>query len=289
MLKVLLLIPVYIIRRWGIYIFLIGGLSFLLLLVHRKIYNYYSTNPQYQIDLNNLQATALPDWVTDRTIEQSIRHDLQIDEISNINDQKTITRILEEYEKSPWVAKVHAIEKRFPNNLKIKLEIREPVVAVQLKKWNNTEVYYLIDKNMVRLPGEYRSVPLLPMTIPVIVGVRVSPPPPGSEWNDQGLKGALAVAAALEKNSIHDIVKIDHIEIARQQTGSGDSGSNIVIWTKNKVPIQWGRSPYVTKMGELSLEKKINNLKLVLKVSPELKGVKYVKIQFHQPYIALKK
>ncbi|MEK7448194.1 MAG: hypothetical protein AAB019_01790 [Planctomycetota bacterium] len=308
MMKSLLLIPVYIIKRWGLYIFTAGVAVFLVLLIHRKIYAHYATEPRYQIDLNHLQAATLPDWVTDKTIEQSIRTALQIDSTgngsapltTNIIDENAFAKILTHYQQCPWVAKVHSIEKRFPNNLKLKLELRQPVVSVEVKRGNGDRVYYLVDKETVRLPGEYRTVPTLPMTLPVIAGVRTQPPPAGIQWADAGLRSALAVADVLEENGIHKLLAIDRIDVSNVNgpVNSGQTerqrspdliGSEITIWTKNKVPIQWGRSEYSARLGvgELSPEEKINNLKSVLRVSPKLNGVKYVKVQFHQPYLAL--
>jgi hypothetical protein len=279
-------------RRWGIHILVVGMVAFLILLVHRKIYEHFQQDERYFINLDNLQVVAPPDWLTDPIMEQTIAASLKMDCETTIFDKNLVNRLKEHFQNNPWVAQVHIIEKRLPNQLKIKLDLRRPMVAISgSNKDIGRQVYYLVDKDLVRLPGEYNAVPSLPRALPVVVGVRKAPPLPGKLWQDSGLEGALAVVDVLKKQLTPGLtakLALASIDVSNINGQIDKRESEIVLWTQNRVPIQWGRAPGTMKFAELSAEEKINNLKLVLDIAPGLQDLKYVKIQFKQPYIALK-
>ena len=286
MLKYFLIVPIYILRRWGIHIFAVGLSILLLLLVHRKVYEQFHNDSRYNINLESYQVAGNPDWLIDDQLKESVNESLEYNIKVNIFDDEVVNKVKEHYEKSPWVRKVVLIQKRLPNNLKIKLELRRPYLAV-IQGGRAGEYYYLVDKDSVRLPGKYSSLPALPMIIPLVSGVKNNPPLAGFAWKDKGLKSALSVASTLKKHKLLNTLQVDRIDVANLNYKQNSRKSDVLIWTKDKVRIEWGRSPDTDKFGELTVEEKVNNLRLVLDVCPELKGIKYVKIQFDEPYIAL--
>lgn len=289
MLKTLLAVSIYIIRRWGIYIVLITGTVFLLLLVHRKIYEHFTYDIRYSIDLDKFEIGHQPDWLIDNELQKSIKGSLHLTLKTHIFDEALIARLVTHYQSSPWVARVERIEKRLPNDLQIRLELRKPYVAVKLDKGFRKSVYYLVDKEIVRLPGEYRNLPTMPLALPVVVGIRGAPPIAGEKWPDKGLLSAVAVASIIEKHQLMPSLHLSRIDVQNIGGRIRPLESEIVLWARNNVPIQWGRPPDATQFGEPSIEDKIRNLKLVLEICPELKGIRYIKIQFDQPYIALER
>jgi hypothetical protein len=278
---------VYIARRWGLLILALSGISLLLLLVHRKVYETYSNDERFKINLEFLEVTANPDWLIGTELEPAVRDSVKLDGNSGIFDKTTVSRICRYYQSNPWVAEIHTIQKRFPNEIIVKLEIRKPVVAIELKRTQNCSYYYLVDNQSVRLPGEYKVVPTLSMTLPVVVGVTTAPPPAGIKWTDQGLNDAIALAVTLDEHQVYSRLDVAQIDVANSGGRRNPKESEITIWTKDRVAVQWGRSPGTDKFGEISVAEKIKNLNYVLDIAPQLKGIKYVKIQFHQPCIAL--
>jgi len=275
------------IKRWAIPLFVLGATVFLLLIIHRRVYAHYAVEPQYQINLAPLEVLAAPDWCNDPSLEDAIRVSMKLDGQASIFDKSLIPLLLEKYEKNPWVARVESIEKQFPNKLNVKLELRRPVVVVELKKWNNRSFYYLVDKDSVRIPGEYYTVPALPITLPIVVGVRNSPPLPGQMWQDKGLSDAIDVAGVFKQYHVYPKLDIAAIDISNSGGKRNKQSSEIVVLTKNHTQIEWGRSVDTDKPFELSSAEKIKNLCRVLDVSPQLQGIKVVKVQFDQPYIVL--
>ncbi|MBI4833471.1 MAG: FtsQ-type POTRA domain-containing protein [Planctomycetes bacterium] len=285
MLKTLGLIPLYILRRWGIHLFVLGMSVFLLLLVHRKVYEHFDSDSRYMLDINAFKVANNPDWLIDQELRDAMNDSLILKVKTSSFDEDIINRLRQHYESNPWVKRVETIERRLPNDLKIKLELRRPYLAVA--KNNKQVAYYLVDKDMVRLPGEYSELPAMPTVLPVVAGVAANPPLAGRIWSDKGLNAAVSVAAILDENNLLDTLKTKTIDVANIGGKINSKESEIVLVTQDKIRIEWGRPPDTDKFGELSVAEKINNIKTVLSACPQLKGVRYVKIQFDQPYIAL--
>ena len=283
------------IKRCVIPAFVLGATVFLLLIIHRKVYAHYAVESQYQINLAPLEVLAAPDWCQDPSFEDAIRNSMKLacSEQGESNgkvsvfDKDLIPRLLDKYESNPWVARVESIEKKFPNKLTVKLELRRPVVVVELKKLTNRSYYYLVDKDTVRMPGEYCTVPNLPITLPIVVGVRNSPPLPGQRWQDQGLTDAIDVACIFKQYDVYPKLDVAAIDITNSGGKRNKQSSEIVVLTSNHTQIEWGRPVNTDKPFELSAAEKVKNLCRVLDVSPQLQGIKMVKVQFDQPYIVL--
>lgn len=280
----------YSLKRWGFFFAIVTVSIFLLLIIHREIYAYYMIEPRYQINLQlPLEVMHKPDWCPEPYFQESVKSSMQLTGRVSLFDKDLIKNVLNAYEKNPWVASVESIEKQFPNKLIIKLETRRPVAMVEVKKWNSRSFYYLVDKDSVRLPGEYYTVPIasLPLSLPIIVGVRNAPPQAGEKWLDRGLSDALAVGSVLKKYNVSARMGISTIDVTNVGGRVSQSNSEIMLLNKDKVQIEWGRPIDTDKQFEMSPEEKIRNLYRVLNVSPQLQGVKCVKIQFDQPYIVL--
>ncbi|MFH1226389.1 MAG: hypothetical protein V1701_00620 [Planctomycetota bacterium] len=277
----------YLARRWGIHLLILAGISFLLLLVHRKAYESYSHDERFQINMSALQVMANPGWLIGTELEAPVKTSLRISVDTSIFDKTIVGKVQRHYENNPWVAGIESIEKRFPNEIIVKLEIRKPLVAVEVRRTKSRAYYYLVDSQSVRLPGEYAKVPELPMTVPIIVGVNTAPPVAGVRWNDPGLNDALAVASTMESYQIYAKLDVGQIDVTNAGGRRNPKESEITLWTKDKVAIQWGRAPNTGKFGELSVDEKIKNLNYVLSIAPQLKGIKYVKIQYRNPCITL--
>jgi len=281
---------VYGVKRWGLFVSIVSASVIMLLIIHKQVYAYYLNQPRYQLNLQMpLEVRHKPDWCPDPYFQESIKNSMQLAGRTSLFDRNIVGKVLAQYQKNPWVAKVSSIEKKFPNKLVVKVEMRKPVAMVEIKKWNNRSFYYLVDKDSVRLPGEYYNLPVvtLPITLPVIVGVRNSPPQAGQKWQDQGLYDALALASTLKKYQVAKKVEIAAIDVNNIDGRVKRDESEIVLISKNKVQIEWGRPINTTKPFEMSAEDKIRNLYRVLDISPQLAGVKNVKVQFDQPYIVL--
>jgi hypothetical protein len=231
----------------------------------------------YQVDLSRLQVVVKPDWAGEALGETLIpppRGSV------SIFDPGLIPLLERHYRSNPWVESVISIRKVYPNSLEIKLELRRPVVAVE-----SADHYYLVDRHGVRLPGSYRLLPKLLCTVIPVKGVNTPPPRAGERWSGQDVQAAAKVAHALIRNRVERLVEIMHIDVSNVGGRCDPRASEVVIWAKPCVPIQWGRASG-EHFGELSAEQKIRNLRYVLMArgGRGLKGLKSVMIQFARPY-----
>lgn len=260
----------------------VAGLGlFMLVLIHRSVYAYLMTDDNYTIDLSSLHVADRPEWAGDGLVSEFKTTGPLTGKMS-IFDPDLTKHVTEHYAQNPWVAKVLGVQKEFPNTLRIKVEMRKPLVAVEMKGQ-----FVLVDKDSVRIPGTYTQVPKFSFTVCRVLGVKTAPPEAGKKWSDAGIDAAVGVASALVDNRVDRMMTVNAIDVAR--VGRGGRETEVVLHAEDSVPIEWGRSPATREYGELTVDEKVRNLKGVLMSQPRLKGVGRVKVQFDDPVVIMRK
>ncbi|NUN48483.1 MAG: hypothetical protein HUU15_06605 [Candidatus Brocadiae bacterium] len=251
--------------------------ALLLVLVHRSVYAYLQVGDSYTIDLASLHVADRPEWAGDALVGE-FRTSGPLTGKMSIFDPDVVRRVTEHYQANPWVARVLSVEKEFPNSLRVKVEMRKPAVAVEVRGR-----YILVDRERIRIPGEYAQVPRFSFPVAKVLGVRSAAPEPGKVWDDAMVDAGVSVGCALADNRIDRQMTVTGIDVSR--VGRGGRESEIVILAEDGVAIEWGRAPAAGKHGELPVDEKILNLKGVLMSQPRLKGVARVKVQFDDPVV----
>lgn len=260
----------------------VAGLGlFMLVLIHRSVYAYLMTDDSYTIDLSTLHVADRPEWAGDGLVSEFKTSGPLTGKMS-IFDPDLTKHVTEHYQQNPWVAKVLSVQKEFPNTLRVKVEMRKPLVAVEMKGQ-----FVLVDKDQVRIPGTYAQVPKFSFTVARVLGVKSAPPEAGKRWADAGLEAAVGVASALVDNRVDRMMTVNAIDVSR--VGRGGRETEVVVHAEESVPIEWGRSPATREYGELTVDEKVRNLKGVLMSQPRLKGVGRVKVQFDDPVVIMRK
>lgn len=260
----------------------VAGLGlFMLVLIHRSVYAYLMTDDNYTIDLSTLHVADRPEWAGDGLVSEFKTTGPLTGKMS-IFDPDLTKHVTEHYAQNPWVAKVLGVQKEFPNTLRVKVEMRKPLVAVEMKGQ-----FVLVDKDAVRIPGTYTQVPKFSFTVCRVLGVKTAPTEAGKKWSDAGIDAAVGVASALVDNRVDRMMTVNAIDVAR--VGRGGRETEVVLHAEDSVPIEWGRSPATREYGELSVDEKVRNLKGVLMSQPRLKGVGRVKVQFDDPVVIMRK
>jgi hypothetical protein len=249
----------------------------LLVLIHRSVYAYLLVGNDYTIDMSTLRVADRPDWAGDALVSE-IRTTGPLTGKMSIFDPDLVKNVSDHYAANPWVSRVLAVEKEFPNSLRVRVEMRKPLFAVEQKGQ-----FILVDRDRVRIPGSYAQVPKFSFSIPRALGVRTAAPDAGKRWEDPAVEAAAEVSAALLDNRIDRQISIAAIDVSR--VGKGGRESEIVILAEQNVAIEWGRSTAGGAHGELPAEEKVLNLKGVLMSQPRLKGVTRVKVQFDDPVV----
>lgn len=262
---------------WSAALIIVGGLCFLVLLIHRKVYDHLLNDYQYQVSPGALVVVQKPDWVGEGIV-RSIRATFPYREPVSIFESGLTENIGQVYEGHPWVERVRYVRKQFPNRIQIAVDLRRPLAAIE-----HHGKYYLVDKASVRLPGEYVAPPKLSFPVLPVIGVKQAPPREGSVWDAKDVRAGVAVACALMERGLPASVPLMSIDVENTGGRRDPHDSEVVLWMADMVPVEWGRAPTAEVFGELAVERKLKNLHLVLLACPGLQGVSRARIQYDNP------
>src|SRR6185503_1608483 len=189
-------------------------------------------------------------------------------------DPKLVERVGRTFEECPWVRKVTAVERVFPDRLLIKFEYRKAHAAIRRENG-----FVVVDRDGVRLPGVYAAPPTCERTVQ-ITGVASLPPEPGKVWDDASLRSAVAMADYIPEHSLLRRLGIREVDVANFGGRQDPRRSELSLVASNGCVLAWGRTPQTSKFGDLSTEEKLENLREVLAVYPDLNGLKRVTLYF---------
>lgn len=245
-----------------------GGFALVVLLIHREVYSFLTRRGAYAVP--DIQAAVAPAW-TDRQGEELVK-------IANpgvtLFDEALVAKVGKSFEDCAWIKRVTAVERVFPDQLRIRFEYRKPRLAVRCENG-----YVLVDEDAVRLPGVYVEPPACERATRV-AGVGGRPPEPGRVWDAPALKAGMAMADYVEATPLLARLKVREINVANHGGRLDPRQSEVTLSTAAGVELAWGRTPDTARFGDPSPEEKLENLREVLAAYPELTGVRRVKIHF---------
>jgi len=162
----------------------------------------------------------------------------------SIFDPALTREVAAAYARCPWVGSVLKVEKRFPNELRVELELRQPAAFVRLPGASHA-----IDAQAIRLPLAYHKWDHGGSPLPLVFGVRSDPPPAGTRWADRRVTAAASVLTTLAGDR-SVLEQIHVIDVANLEGGVDPLRSEIQLFTRQRVRINWGRPPDTRKFGE---------------------------------------
>lgn len=240
----------------------------------------YLTN-QYMFTVSPITFSfETPTWVTDRYI-QEIANLPGLKKKYNMFEKDLTKNIAKIYENSPLISKIYYIERELPNRVNLKFELRRPIAIVKRKRKE-----YLIDKDCVRLPGEFYKYPEKGENPVYIVSKRsLKAPGYGKKWNNRGIEEGINLLNYLKYNKIDKLLKITTIDVSNIGRRVKDGKSDIILLTKNGAKIKWGCPVSCEKPNELSNYEKLQNLLSVAKEEGiGLANMEYVDVRWKTPF-----
>lgn len=244
------------------------GLGLVVLLIHRDVFAFISARKQFAAP--PLKTAVAPKWANSQG-EEVVRIDVRG---RSLFDPKLVEEVGRQFEACPWVRQVNGVERVFPDKLLIKFEYRRAHVAV--KRENG---YVLVDRDGVRLPGVYATPPACDRPVQV-TGVASLPPEPGKVWKDESLASAVAMADYIPGSTLLTRLGIREVDVANFAGRQDPRKSEMTLVTSHGCQVAWGRTAQSSKFGDLSTEEKMENLREVLAVYPDLNGLKKVTLYF---------
>jgi len=182
------------------------------------------------------------------------------------------------YERSPWVARVTRVSKRFPNRLDIALVIREPFALV---RYNDTQVW--VDREGVVLsPTIYRLEAVQPARPPVHLARAPSVPPrPGETWRVEDVSAALAMLRYIEERPVLRRLNLASIEVRREGGWFNRERLCLVLTTRDGPQILWGLPPMAAGPGtaEVDTDTKVGRLQGILRHRARLPAIEYIDVR----------
>lgn len=256
-----------------------AGAVFVVLLVHRRIFSSLEGIPAYHYSASTLTLKVRPAWASaDPQIVVDIAPDLK-GEASLLNP-RLVPYIAERLKADPWVRRVVRVERRYGDpsgGVRVRLEIREPYLVVERR-----EGYFLVDRDGVRLPGQYARRPCLDPGVPVypVRGIPGPVPVAGARWEDPGILAAVDVADVLGGYGVGGMVSTQAIDVSNIGGRVDRREPEILIWAEQGVAIRWGRPRTTEAYGEPDVRTKLQSLAMVLRQYPRLGGLASVDVRF---------
>jgi hypothetical protein len=245
----------------------VAGFALVVLLVHREVFSFITQRRQFAAP--PIKTAVAPKWATSQG-EELVR----IDSGKSIFDPQLVEEIGRKFESCAWIRKVTAVERVFPDRLLVKFEYRRAHAAVRRENG-----YVLVDREGVRLPGVYVTPPPCDRSVQ-ITGIASQPPQPGKVWQDESLSAAVAMADFIPESNLLRRLGIREVDVANFGGRQDPRRSEMSLVASNGCTIAWGRTSQTSKFGDLSTEEKLENLREVLAVYPDLNGLKRATLYF---------
>lgn len=252
----------------------VGGFAFVVLLVHKEVYSIVVRRPEYTVTSESLRVALAPKWTGGA-------HAVDLDlgaESWNAFDEDAVARVGRAFERNPWVKRVTAVERAFPNKIRVRYEYRTPYVTVR-----TPEGWIAVDRERVRLPGVWKERP--PRVLDCdLAGLGVAPAA-GQVWDDAALAVGIELAELVEREAVLAKAGVRVIDVSNLGGRVHPKKSELAMLTEGGCVIFWGRPDSARRFGELPAERKIENLRLALESYPNLDGLQYVKVYFERPAV----
>jgi len=176
----------------------------------------------------------------------------------SIFDPSLTREVAQAYIASPWVRAVVRVEKHFPNRLSVELELRRPAAFVRLPG-----ACHAVDGEAVYLPLDYHQWDHDGSPLPLVFGVRSGPPVAGSRWADRRVTAAAALLRTLAADPAV-LREIHVVDVANLEGDIDPLRSEILLYTRGRVRVNWGRPPDTGKFGEPPAAEKLARLRRCL-------------------------
>jgi hypothetical protein len=199
---------------------------------------------------------------------------------SSLLQRDICRRVAVAYQANPWVERVVAVRRRFPDKFEVDLVIRRPVAYV-----DRSGTYYLVDAAGYRLPVNPVNRP--GAEYPVIEGILASPPAPGEAWNDPCLADSLrlveTLAGVLDGRGAG--LRLAGLEANRPLRGAYDQRPQMIAWTASGMKIDWGSFNESRTYAFPSAAEKRAELERQLNALPDPSAVGCISVRFRSPFV----
>jgi hypothetical protein len=231
---------------------IITGSTAAALALWQKLRPHVSTQPEYLVDVRELDVTPPPKWIR-ADVKAEVLRDAGLPAQISILDERLKESLTQAFSLHPWVAAVEKVETSYPARISVTVVYRRPVAMVEVH-----DGLLPVDARGVLLPPE-DFTPQEALKYPRVAGLAGSPLGPiGTRWGNPVVEAAAKLAEVLEP--AWGELQLHHIASA---TGAGTNLSAIAleITTRGGTRFVWGRAPGNEQVEEPRANEKLVRLK----------------------------
>jgi hypothetical protein len=148
---------------------------------------------EYLVTAERISVTAQPTWIHSNVKDEVVRS--LAGAKLELLDRDLVEQVAQAFALHPWVANVLRVEKRFPAQVNVELEYRQPVIVVKIDAPGEEGLLFL-DEESVLLP----SADFAPSQAKGYLRIMAAGETPtsvyGTPWGSERMLGAARVAAA---------------------------------------------------------------------------------------------
>lgn len=243
----------------------------------------------YVADPMHCELEAAPRWLAG-DVEADLRDSFASISPQTLRDDEAVDAFAKALGlSSGWIKSVDGATKIYPNRFKVEFTLRHPVALVEGRAG-----LLLVDADGVFVApaekaGEYlagHSLPLIHLPRPV------ADVAPGKALRERGLCDGLAVAAEIDpfRQTLRERdLDVEIIDVVASAGSRSIELSDVVIYTRSGLPIEWGRARSSGSLGKLEpkAEVKVRGLLKIAANNPGLAAIKRIRLQFSPPSVVL--
>jgi len=246
----------------------------------RRAHVWVASHPRFVVDPAYATVRVRAPWIGVAELDQIRRESGLLGKRYSFFAPR-LTEVFEEgYGRSPWVRRVIGARRVYPNRVDVRLEIREPIAGVR----QGGDDIHLVDGAGVRLPGPWKEPPV---PVRLLTGVAERPGPAGRIWSEAVRHGA-SVAEDLRtlRPEVAAAAGILEVDVSNVGGRIDPRRPEIVLRAASGARVEWGRSR-LSPRAALDPEpaRKLQRLAQVLRAYPRLRGLRSVKLPFHEIYL----
>jgi len=250
-----------------------------------RLWHHLEGRPEFALDSSSLQISYAEDCINESAMLDEVRSWLSaLPTPVSLFRKDLAQRVERRLNECPWVLKVEAVQRRFPDRLFVQLEFRQPAAIVSFKGQN-----YLVDPEGYWLPAELYRLPehWNVQRMPRIVDEGLlSPPAPGERWGWPRIAVGAYLTEFLRQKGLFDVLPVSIIDVSR--VGSGGTEAEIVLMCSNGALVRWGTADCYALIPDLSPPppravpdtEKLAKLLVKLQEYPALEGIEYIDLRF---------
>lgn len=248
------------------------SLVFIVLLVHRTAYSMITKSPDFKVPRETARAGVAPPWADPNAGESVV---LLPAGRESLLDPDLVPNVAASFASNPWVRRVVSVERAFPDQVRVRLELRTARLAVR-----RAGGFVLVDRDGIRLPGVYDRAPARTMEV---AGSASVPPAAGRAWEGPEIAWSLEMAALADGEKILRGIGVRIVDVSNVNGRRDPKSPDLSLVTASGSVVGWGRPPSAPRFGEPALSEKLDNLRRAAENYPRFEGLAFVKVHQKGP------